>query len=525
MRFVSVLALCSALCIPTLAFAATSNLAQYLDPIMIGEQPTIGSDTIITPDLVIAAYQANNFDAIWQDQDYALQAIELLKQAELEGLNPQDYHLQALQELLQQDDSAQFDVLMTDAVMTYATHLIRGKVNPKSLTKTWNYDQHDVTPDQAAAALLKHVKAQTLAEGLENLKPQIPHYKRLKDGLVFYKKLQTLKPLPQASLAKGVIRPTETDPSIPVIRRRLERLGYYTGELNDENLTYDKPLQEAVEKLQYFNQVKTDGVIGKDTLKLLNQSYQEKINDIIVNLERTRWVDNNLTEDFLIVNIAGFKVFLMKNGKLKWESNVVVGRNYTKTPIFKGRLSYVVINPTWTVPRSITKGLVDKVKANPNYLEEKNFYLVDAKRNPIDAQSIDWDSVNRNKFPYWFVQGPSENNSLGQVKFMFPNKYSVYLHDTPAKTLFAEDQRAFSHGCVRVENPFDLAEHVLANTNSWSRNKIDETLASKETTRVTLDKPLDVLLMYWTVAGNEDGLHFYSDVYNRDPALLAKLTQ
>ncbi|WP_462157921.1 L,D-transpeptidase family protein [Pseudoalteromonas sp. GB56] len=525
MRFVTVLTLCSALFVSMMNHAASSNLAQYLDPIMIGEQPNIGTDTVMTPDLVIGAYQANNFDPIWQDRNYAEDVLKLIKQADLEGLNPQDYHLESLEKLVQESDSAQFDVLMTDAVMTYATHLIRGKVNPKSLTDTWNYEQHNVTPEQAAIALLKHVKAQSLDKGLENLKPQIPHYKRLKEGLEFYKKLQAMKPLPEASLAKSVIKPGDTDPSVPVIRQRLERLGYYPSKLSDSNLTYDEPLQDAVKKLQYFNQVKSDGVIGKDTLKLLNQPYQEKINDIIVNLERTRWVDNNLTEDFLIVNIAGFKVFLMKNGKLKWESNVVVGRNYTKTPIFKGRLSYVVINPTWTVPRSITKGLVDKVKANPSYLEEKNFYLVDAKRNPVDAQTIDWDTVNRNKFPYWFVQGPSENNSLGQVKFMFPNKYSVYLHDTPAKTLFAEDQRAFSHGCVRVENPFDLAEHVLAGTDSWSRTKINETLASKETTKVTLDEPLDVLLMYWTVAGNEDGLHFYSDVYNRDPALLAKLTQ
>ncbi|MCQ8882685.1 L,D-transpeptidase family protein [Pseudoalteromonas shioyasakiensis] len=225
-----------------------------------------------------------------------------------------------------------------------------------------------------------------------------------------------------------------------------------------------------------------------------------------------------------MVNIAGFKLFLFEDNKLKWQTNVVVGRNYTKTPIFKGQMSYIVMNPTWTVPRSIAGGIIKKMKENPNYLNEKDFVVVDSRRNPVDSKSIDWANASRKNFPYWFVQQPSENNSLGQIKFMFPNKYSIYLHDTPAKTLFQQDQRAFSHGCVRVDDPFTLAEKILETSDNWSRSDIDDAIAAKETTKISLSKPLDVLLMYWTVAGDDESLQFYTDVYNRDGALLKALT-
>jgi murein L,D-transpeptidase YcbB/YkuD len=184
-----------------------------------------------------------------------------------------------------------------------------------------------------------------------------------------------------------------------------------------------------------------------------------------------------------------------------------------------------MINPTWTVPRSIARGMITKIKNNPNYLTEKNFMVVDSKRNPVDEQQIDWASLNRQNFPYWFVQRPSAANALGQIKFMLPNKYAIYLHDTPAKSLFGRDQRAFSHGCVRVDQPFKLAEHILNDDQAWSAQALQTTVDSAQTTRVNLPKPLDVLLMYWTASQNSDGFHFYPDIYQRDKTLLEALSQ
>tara|TARA_B100000929_G_C15499537_1_gene417018 strand:+ start:422 stop:2041 length:1620 start_codon:yes stop_codon:yes gene_type:complete len=531
MKFFRQTALVSCFLLGAPVLAENQYLQQQLEPILIGESHTIEEQQIHSPEMTIATYKANGFEQVWADIKYAKQVLNLIAQSELEGLSPNDYHFDTLLALIDEVDKrgtdaaeAQFDVLMTDAIMTYAKHLIRGKVNPKQLASTWNYEQFDVSPDAAAASLLKHVKSKSLDKGLNNLKPVLPHYQRLKKGLVFYRELDAKGELPAISLQSKALKPGQTDPAVPLLKQKLHRLNYYTGNLSDAS-EYDDELVDAVKKFQYAHQVDDDGIIGGATLKLLNKDYSEYVNDILVNLERIRWVDNTLTERFLIVNIAGYKLYLFEDNKLKWQTNVVVGRNYTKTPIFKGQMSYIVMNPTWTVPRSISGGIIKKMKENPNYLNEKDFVVVDSRRNPVDSESIDWANASRKNFPYWFVQQPSENNSLGQIKFMFPNKYSIYLHDTPAKSLFQQDQRAFSHGCVRVDDPFTLAEKILGTSDNWSRSDIDDTIAAKETKKVSLSKPLDVLLMYWTVSGNDqEGLHFYSDVYNRDAELLKKLT-
>ncbi|MBD55917.1 MAG: murein L,D-transpeptidase [Pseudoalteromonas sp.] len=531
MKFFRQTALVSCFLLGAPVLAENQYLQQQLEPILIGESHTIEEQQIHSPEMTIATYKANGFEQVWADIKYAKQVLNLIAQSELEGLSPNDYHFDTLLALIDEVDKrgtdaaeAQFDVLMTDAIMTYAKHLIRGKVNPKQLASTWNYEQFDVSPDAAAASLLKHVKSKSLDKGLNNLKPVLPHYQRLKKGLVFYRELDAKGELPAISLQSKALKPGQTDPAVPLLKQKLHRLNYYTGNLSDAS-EYDDELVDAVKKFQYAHQVDDDGIIGGATLKLLNKDYSEYVNDILVNLERIRWVDNTLTERFLIVNIAGYKLYLFEDNKLKWQTNVVVGRNYTKTPIFKGQMSYIVMNPTWTVPRSISGGIIKKMKENPNYLNEKDFVVVDSRRNPVDSESIDWANASRKNFPYWFVQQPSENNSLGQIKFMFPNKYSIYLHDTPAKSLFQQDQRAFSHGCVIVDDPFTLAEKILGTSDNWSRSDIDDTIAAKETKKVSLSKPLDVLLMYWTVSGNDqEGLHFYSDVYNRDAELLKKLT-
>ncbi|TGV20331.1 murein L,D-transpeptidase [Pseudoalteromonas sp. MEBiC 03607] len=531
MKFFRQTALVSCFLLGAPVLAENQYLQQQLEPILIGESHTIEEQQIHSPEMTIATYKANGFEQVWADIKYAKQVLNLIAQSELEGLSPNDYHFDTLLALIDEVDKrgtdaaeAQFDVLMTDAIMTYAKHLIRGKVNPKQLASTWNYEQFDVSPDAAAASLLKHVKSKSLDKGLNNLKPVLPHYQRLKKALVFYRELDAKGELPAISLQSKALKPGQTDPAVPLLKQKLHRLNYYTGNLSDAS-EYDDELVDAVKKFQYAHQVDDDGIIGGATLKLLNKDYSEYVNDILVNLERIRWVDNTLTERFLIVNIAGYKLYLFEDNKLKWQTNVVVGRNYTKTPIFKGQMSYIVMNPTWTVPRSISGGIIKKMKENPNYLNEKDFVVVDSRRNPVDSESIDWANASRKNFPYWFVQQPSENNSLGQIKFMFPNKYSIYLHDTPAKSLFQQDQRAFSHGCVRVDDPFTLAEKILGTSDNWSRSDIDDTIAAKETKKVSLSKPLDVLLMYWTVSGNDqEGLHFYSDVYNRDAELLKKLT-
>lgn len=506
--------------------ASFSSKASYLDQlelILMSPTPVIEGQKLHSKELVNYAYQTNNYELIWQNDVAVSQLISALENAWQEGLKPQDYHLNLLHTLhSKKQHSLTFDLLLTDAVMTYATHLIRGKVNPEAISNTWNYQQYEISPKKASEQLLYHVSRNSIAQGLAKLKPKLPQYALLKDALIFY---HNLPERAEIALSGRVLKPHKHDDAVPLIRQKLNDLQLVTQEQSVDSTLYSEDLVMGIKKLQSLNQLAADGIIGKDTLAILNISKKQRIETINANLERIRWVENSIDDEFLIVNIAGYELYLYQQGKLSWKTNVVVGRNYTRTPVFKGQMRYLVVNPTWTVPRSIARGIIPKVKEDIGYLDKKDFMVVDSRRNPVDANAIDWENVTARSFPYWFVQRPSEKNSLGLIKFMLPNKYSIYLHDTPAKSLFGQDQRAFSHGCVRVEEPFKLAEAILADDEKWSAQALQNTLETRETTRINLNKPLDVFLMYWTVSHNFDGLHFYSDIYQRDKKLLAKLNQ
>ncbi len=208
-----------------------------------------------------------------------------------------------------------------------------------------------------------------------------------------------------------------------------------------------------------------------------------------------------------------------------WESRVQVGKPYHATPIFKDTMRYIDFNPTWTIPPGILrKETLPRVRRDPEYLSRNNMSVVTTSGKIVDPSTIDWAATTKG-FPYMIRQEPGPHNSLGRVKFMFPNKYMVYLHDTPSKGLFARSERAFSHGCIRTQNPFDLAELLLAD-QGWDRTRIDQVLASKKTTRVNLDNPITVMLLYWTAEVDEDGtVHFRKDVYNRDAPIIKGLDE
>jgi murein L,D-transpeptidase YcbB/YkuD len=510
-------------------FTAKATELDSLAAVLMEPSPAIGQQKIYSTELVGFSYQTTAYQYIWQNKKSISQALSALNNVWQEGLVPQDYHISTLNLLAKNIDqhinTLEFDVLLTDAVMTYATHLIRGRVNPNAITDTWNYQLYSVSPKKAAEQLLNHIKNETVDSGLDALKPQLPQYALLKQKLAFFTRLASQEQVIIA-LQNTVLKPGQKDTAVPLIRKHLQQLLLLTNnELRNPDNIYSGEIVTAIKKLQTVNQLHADGVIGKDTLKVLNISAAQRIDTLKVNLERIRWVENSLSDSFLIVNIAGYELYLYQEGKVTWKSNVVVGKNYTKTPVFKGKMSYIMINPTWTVPRSIARGMIAKIKKNPNYLIEKNFMVVDSKRNPVDEKQIDWTSMSRNNFPYWFVQRPSAENALGQIKFMLPNKHAIYLHDTPAKSLFGRDQRAFSHGCVRVDQPFKLAEHILDDEQTWSAQALQTTVDTAKTTRVNLAKPLDVLLMYWTASQNSDGFHFYPDIYQRDKTLLAALKQ
>ena len=233
------------------------------------------------------------------------------------------------------------------------------------------------------------------------------------------------------------------------------------------------------------------------------------------------------TVEFVIVNIAGFRVALVRNGEVVWSARVQAGKTYRKTPVFKGRIKYVEFNPTWTVPPTVlSEDVLPAIRRDPSYLRNKNMSVIDRNGKVVQPASIDWDATREGGFPYSIRQEPGPHNALGRVKFIFPNKHFVFLHDTPSKSLFARTERAFSSGCIRVQNPFELAELLLEDEQGWDMAKIQKVLDSKQTQRVFPSDPLEVLLLYWTVDVAQPGtVRFLQDVYDRDRAVLDGLDE
>ena len=284
-------------------------------------------------------------------------------------------------------------------------------------------------------------------------------------------------------------------------------------------------LEAAVKEFQQRHGLDTDGIVGKQTLGSMNVSTKDRIDQIRVNLERGRWVLNDIQDEFLIVNIAGFKAYLVRNNKLIWTSRVIVGRPYRKTPVFKSSIKYMIFNPAWTVPPGILRNDVLPIaRKNPFYIREQRFEVLDQQGRQVDPDSVDWSAYTGKNFPYTLQQEPGPDNALGRIKFVFPNSHFVYLHDTPHRELFGREERTFSSGCIRIEKPLELAELLLNDTEKWSRQKIEEAIATNKTQSVYLPHPVTIMLLYWTVIIEPDGIvNFRKDIYNRGNGVLNAL--
>jgi murein L,D-transpeptidase YcbB/YkuD len=263
--------------------------------------------------------------------------------------------------------------------------------------------------------------------------------------------------------------------------------------------------------------------VGPATLAALNVPVERRIDQLRANLERARWVLYEPESEFLVVNIAGFRAYLVRRGEIIWSSRVVVGRPYRRTPVFSATMRYLVFNPTWTLPPTILReDVLPEVRRDVGYLARQNIDVLDAANMLVDPATVDWSS--RAGLAYRFVQRPGTANALGRVKFMFPNEYTVYMHDTPSRDLFERDSRAFSSGCIRVEQPLELAALVLG--GRWDRERLDALIAAGRTETVFLDDPLPVMLLYWTAEVDAEGrVSFFPDLYGRDDAVIAALAE
>ncbi len=508
------------------------GLINRIEALQAGYPVSVLESRLYAKEALTRFYEAREYTLAWEDRRNRQELLEAIREVADDGLNPGDYHYETLAALALKDlnDSAEelqtdLDLVLSDAFLLLASHLHHGKVNPTTIHAEWtaNRQQREMQPILAEA-----LASSTVYTTLQDLKPRSAAYHQLVQRR---KELNELISADWPAIASGPsIRPGDTDSRIPDIRRRLELLGDLSGDpLEDANREqYDDALATAIPLFQARHGLEPDGIVGRNTLAALNLLPLERIYRLDANLERWRWLPESLGETYVVVNIAGFELVLVENGEQVHRQRVIVGRPYRQTPVFSDRIRYLVFNPTWTVPRKLMiEDQLPIIRSDPEYLDRLGFKVFmgwGANQSEVDPAEIDWTELSKNNFPYQLVQQPGPQNALGQVKFMFPNQYDIYLHDTPAQSLFSRLDRTLSSGCIRLERPFELAEQLLANTNGWNMNRIEQTLATAEPATVVLAQPVPVYLQYWTTWIDQAGiLQFRNDVYDRDHRLLQAL--
>ncbi len=480
---------------------------------------------VASGELLVDVYERNRFSLAWTRPEQIGELLTAIEATATDGLDPSDYHFSQVRaayaqmlsgEPMAANDRAELDLLFTDSLIRLGYHQRFGKLNPNTLDPQWNF-RRDIDDVEAADAVLAAIGSSSLSAFLQAQFPRGKFYERLRKGLAQYQQIKANGGWPEFPDGP-TLRPGALDDRVPVLVQRLVATGDLdtTGFAATGNL-YSESLEAGVRQFQYRHGLDVDGVIGKSTVRALNASVDQRIRQLEVNLERTRWVFDDISDEYILVNIAGFSAYVIRNSEVVWRTRVQVGKPYHKSPVFRDEMKYVVFNPTWTVPYSIaTKEMLPQIQNDPDYFAKRDFDVKDRNGAIVDPGTIDWAELSRRNFPYTLVQRPSVNNALGRIKFMFPNEHAVYLHDTPSKYLFGRAERAFSHGCIRVEDPFDFAE-VLLGADGWTQQRFKEVLDSGETKTVFLSRPLPVLLLYWTAEVREDGLvHFYGDIYDRD---------
>jgi len=449
-----------------------------------------------------------------------------LAAADREGLRATDYPIDELQQQLNaaQNNAATFSVTqwadlelrVTDTWFTYGTHKLGGRLNPHRIDREWGIEDHnrDLVP-VLQDALTRNQAIDVLA----TLAPPHSGYERLRQALVDYRTLEDNGGWPKISagvkLAKG-----SRHERVRQLRARLLASGDLAAEIAAQDTLFDDALSQAVKRFQRRHGLTVDGIVGPQTLAALNIPVTERTQQIELNLERWRWLPDDFGRRHLLVNITDFTMSVIEDGRETFGTKVVVGRTKRPTPIFNADMSYVVLNPMWYVPYSIAvKDKLPKLRRNAYSLAGQQIRVYSGKRE-VDPGTVNWHQVSAKNFPYRLRQDPGPSNALGRVKFMFPNPYSVYLHDTPSRNLFARDQRTFSSGCIRVAEPIELAEYLLKDNPRWNRKKILSATRGKRQRTVHLAEKIPVYLLYWTAWVDEDGtVNFRDDIYQRDRRL------
>ncbi len=499
-----------------------------------------GDEPVYTSEALLGFYVRRLYRPAWIDEHGlarpAGDLVDALCLADLEGLRPEDYHLAAIETLVAAvrtdvrsrkgivpDRWAEIDLLLTNAFLLYGSHLLAGRVNPESIDTEWVANRRGA---DFAAVLEAALATGDVAGTLAALAPPQRGFRRLREALVRQRAVAARGGWP--AIPKGpTLRGGDHSPQVAALRDRL-RLGgdLAAGEWEDAEL-FDEALEKAVKRFQQRHGLTADGAAGAATRAELNVSADRRVDQLELNLERWRWLPQDLGRRHILVNIPAFELEVLEEDAAVLAMRVVVGvpDSGQHTPVFSDTMRYLVLNPYWQVPDDIArKDLLANVQRDSTYLTQQKIRVFKGwgpEAKEVDPATVEWSAITADDFPYRLRQDPGPINSLGRIKFMFPNKFNVYLHDTPSRPLFGRTRRDFSHGCIRIQKPIELALYLLRKDSRWNREALLGALDEVVDRTVPLPEPIPIHLLYWTAWADENGtIEFRRDIYGRDAPLL-----
>lgn len=531
-RCATLLILLAGLCGQTAQAQDTpSNLFYKKLQLLQNGSDTIELEPIYYADTMQAIYARRSYVLIWtvdaQIPQQTLDFWQCIAQTEDNGLMPTDYHYNPIGQLLNsaialsQNDLLNLDILLTDAYLLIAKHYKLGKVNPDKANVAWHLSKRFFNPTNHLEQTL--LKGTNLCESLNELLPKYQGYKDLRAALKQYRNMGAWSE-PIKNSYSLLLQYGSADAVVSEVKRRLQITGDYPATASSDAF-FNKELEKAVMQFQQRHGLHYDGLVRYVTVQALNISPTERLKQIKANLERWRWMPENTGNTCILVNIPGFQLEMMQDGQIVYTEDIVVGRETFPTPSFSDSITHIIFNPYWYIPKSIASAeLKPLVLLEPEYFVN-NDMRVSKGGKQIDPRVVDWNKANWDD--YTFSQGPSVSNPMGVVKFMFPNKHDIYIHDTPARDLFDNSRRTYSHGCVRVKDPVKFATFLLQNNQGWDSTYIKNVLFSQKETKVNLNKQVPIHLLYWTAfTDSETGiLNFREDIYKWDAALYAALSK
>jgi len=508
-----------------------------INEIVQEEPPVVDGTIIFNPDIITQLYEKSEklLSVIWNSKENLDQMLFVLHNVYREGLNPEDYHLSAIEKLAHKIilsdkaevvDIGRLEMLLTDAFFLLSAHLAVGKTDAETIDPQWKASRRALTIDWGKF-IDSTLQNNHIIENFQKLTPGHREYSNLKKALAEYRQIQEKGGWGRFSTILPKLEKGMCDPDIALLRNRLAITQWYIEDTIDDKYLFDQSLHKQVMLFQLRNGLTADGVVGKATIEAMNIPVEDRIATIEANLERWRWLSDDLGESYIKVNIANFELQVIEKDDMVFKTEAIVGLNSRETPVFSSIMTYLVLNPDWTVPPTILNtDIIPSVINNPAYLAEKNLKILRIDGTEVDPSTIDWINIVTAGFPYRIHQEPGPGNALGRVKFMFPNKFSVYIHDTPNHNLFGRTDRSLSSGCIRVNNPLALAAWLMKDSPDWTPAQIKNVIDEGKERTVNLAKPIQVHIVYLTAWASDDGLaYFRKDIYDRDQPLLAALKQ